>query len=143
IFIYYLHGLLFNKKIDINNYANDDGVKVTVDEVNNNPEDKIVRIRGWAIKLNQDLQTVETYVALKNVETLEVYKISTIEQDRSDVTDYFKNNYDDTHNYNHSGFIGRVDKRALKNNGKYQICILYLSDKNNALVPTEKFVTIN
>lgn len=125
-------------KIDIKGFTNNN-ILFSIDSIENKPQDKIIDIKGWAFKQHENLNTVKTYVALKNIETSEVFKVNTVKQERNDVTLYFNDSY----NYNHSGFIAKFDKNALKSKGSYEICILYLSDNNTDFVSTGKLISIS
>lgn len=127
------------EKINIDNLKEDKNVMFNIDSVENNLQEKICIIRGWAFKKGKNLETVETYVAIKNVDTLETYKVNTVKEERKDVTAVFN----DSHNYDNSGFIARIDKSAIRNKGRYEICILYLSDNNNSFVETNYFFDVN
>jgi len=135
-------------KISIQALNNDKKILYYIDSIKESPQNGITDVRGWAFKQNQNLKTFKTYVALKNLKTDEVFKINTVIVGRKDVTLHFNLNIaaDDkknTYNYDNSGFLGRFDKSKLKSKGQYEICILYLSDKNTEFVPTGKLLEIN
>lgn len=146
--IFVLIGILFSyciyneyykiNKINVDKFS-DSKILLNIDSIENNPKDKVVNIRGWAFKQNENLKTVETYVALKNIETKDIYKINTIKEVRNDVTLHFNDSY----NYDNSGFFASFDKHSLKRKGEYELCIIYLSNDNTELAFTGKILKID
>ena len=128
--------LIFNdydsiKKINVGGLTNDD-IVFAVDSIENTSENKYVSIKGWAFRKNEDLQTVKTYIALKNTKTSEVFEVNTAKEDRKDVTSAFNGSY----NYDSSGFFAKFNKNELKDKGEYEICILYMCNDTPNFNPT-------
>lgn len=128
--------LIFNdynsvKKVNVEGLTGDN-IVYSVDSIENTSEDKYVSIKGWALRKDEDLQTVKTYIALKDTKTSEVFEISTVKEDRKDVTSAFDGSY----NYDSSGFFARFNKNSLKDKGKYEICILYMCNDTPNFNPT-------
>ena len=124
----------------INNedYSFSSEVVFNLDSIENNKEDGFVTIKGWILKKNHNLETYQNYTVLKNIETNEMFKINTVLEKRPDVTESFNDSY----NYDNSGFYSKVNKKYIKSKGEYEIYMLYLSDDNKILVPTNSYITI-
>ncbi|ACD24271.1 hypothetical protein FDE76_01080 [Clostridium botulinum] len=125
-------------KIDISGFTSEH-MLFSIDSIDDNAGNEMITIKGWAAKKNEDLKIVKTYVALKNIKTSEVLRINTIKEERPDVTSYYNNES----NYNHSGFISVFNKNSIKKSGKYEVCILYLSDNNKKFISTGKYLEID
>ncbi|MDR3259596.1 MAG: hypothetical protein LBT51_08330 [Fusobacteriaceae bacterium] len=131
----------FMKNIDPDYYEiNSNKLNFVIDSIDN--KSKTIDIVGWAVKKEQDLKTVETYIVLKNIKTELYYKIGTIKRGRKDVTEHFKKYFSNIYNYDNCGFFAKVSKTHLRSKGreKYEIYILYLSDGNKILQGTSKFI---
>ncbi len=99
---------------------------------------KYVNIQGWASKLGNSISIVECYVCVKDIKDNEYYRINTMKVIRTDVTDYFNDGF----NYDNSGFFAKFSEKKI-GQGTYEICLLYLNDGNNILVPTGRMIEIN
>lgn len=119
------------KEISIDNFSTD-GIQYFIDEDIEINEDIIID-NCWAFKENEVINTFDTSIVLKNVETNISYMIPTCYEERKDVEEAYGIGY----NYNRSGFYGRVSGKKLDiNNNRYEVIIRYNNNENNMFIPT-------
>lgn len=134
--IYYDYNKIELVEVDDYNFSSD--IKFNIDKIEQLKEIGTISFRGWALKKDDTLKTYENYIVLKELETNKMLKVNTTLEKREDVTKSFNDSY----NYDNSGFFAKMKTKYLKKGYKYEIYILYLSDNNKLLIPTNSYVTI-
>lgn len=98
--------------------------------------DLYLPVSGWALRRGMDIRTVECHVVLRDTKTGTYYQLKTYSQVRKEVTQQFN----DTHDYDNSGFYALVKNSLLERNTVYQVCVLYRNNNDNALIHTDAVI---
>lgn len=116
--------------VDISAYSLSDQMSYCIDSCT--MEDTISTITGWAVWQGEDLNSVNTEVALKSNSTGAVFSIPTQMQQRADVTAAM----DDGFHYDYSGFTASVKTNKLDVADSYEVYILIKNEHGNFYIAT-------
>ncbi len=119
----------------VNTPYNSETITYNIEE--NFEELDFIFINGWAFVNRKNSRDVKIEIVLEN-DGGTSYLLKTFKKTRSDVTSYFKSEY----NYDHSGFSSKVKKELLKK-GTYRIGVLISNDSNvKDYTVTDKIIEI-
>ena len=121
------HGM---ETISMGDYQSSEDFSYSIEEMSSVNSD-YGYIRGWVLLDGRDIHMFNSRLVLYKKDTDEARILSLKMQIRTDVTERF----DDGHNYDASGFEGRIDKAYLED-GDYYIGFLLTCDQGDILVKT-------
>ena len=121
------HGM---KTISMREYQSSADFSYSIEEMSSVNSD-YGYIRGWVLLNGRDVNLYNTRLVLYEKNNDEARILPLKMQTRTDVTEHFG----DGHNYDASGFEGRIDKELLEQ-GDYYIGFLLAHDNGDILVKT-------
>ena len=121
------HGM---KNISMGEYQSSTDFSYSIEEIRSLNSD-YGYIRGWVLLNGRDVNLYNTRLVLYEKNNDEARILPLKMQTRTDVTEHFG----DGHNYDASGFEGRIDKEFLEQ-GDYYIGFLLAHDNGDILVKT-------
>ena len=123
------HGM---KTISMREYQSSADFSYSIEEMSSVNSD-YGYIRGWVLLNGRDVNLYNTRLVLYEKNNDEARILPLKMQTRTDVTEHFG----DGHNYDASGFEGRIDKELLEQ-GDYYIGFLLAHDNGDILVKTRE-----
>lgn len=126
--------LKLTKKIEVSSYElNNNNIVFHIDTINVNHEGAF--LEGWILKKNEDINIVNSYFVLYDINSDEYIRFSTKKIGRPDVAKNLNIGY----KINNCGIKSYIDMDSLKKEHIYEVCILYGNNNNKIIVKTGKF----
>lgn len=111
----------------------DENVRFNIDECK---KSNYIEIRGWALKINENILSAETKIGFYDENQNEVIIVPTVAEKRKDVNKQFKTI---DFQYRNCGFYGKYNKKILKKGHSYRV-IIFLNNDAKRYIKSQKRV---